>query len=294
MMVAVVQCPMVHWPLNISNPRLPSKNLPSVPCPEFLFRLLFRTNEDEVGHVIRGVPERMRHQHQREKQGETDKKTLTSILMSLRAYYNYLLFRLGVRKVLPAMFINRLPVQECGEKLVSCQGKYIRKTVCEMLAKAECLLPNGYTIKLLDGYRSKKEQLRRRAQFFKQLDAEHPEWTADERERYVNRSIAKKSGHNTGGAVDVTLAHEGKELDCGTAYLEFTPLTRTDAKGLTDIQQKNREMLFQVMTAAGFVNYPLEWWHYCYGDKMYAAYKCLPLAQYGSIERSMKNDDIHD
>lgn len=71
-------------------------------------------------------------------------------------------------------------------------------------------------------------------------------------------------------------------------------MTRTDAKGLTDIQQKNREMLFQVMTTAGFVNYPLEWWHYCYGDKMYAAYKCLPLAQYGSIERSMKNDDIHD
>ena len=31
-----------------------------------------------------------------------------------------------------------------------------------------------------------------------------------------------------------------------------------------------------------------------YGDKMYAAYKCLPLAQYGSIERSMKNDDVHD
>ncbi|MBP5638072.1 MAG: D-alanyl-D-alanine carboxypeptidase family protein [Victivallales bacterium] len=214
--------------------------------------------------------------------------------MSLRAYYNYLLFRLGVRKVLPARFINRLPVQECGEELVSCQGKYVRKTVCEMLAKAERLLPNGYSIKLLDGYRSEKEQLRRREQLFKQLDAEHPEWTADERERYVNQSIAKKSGHNTGGAVDVILAHEGKELDCGTAYLEFTPLTRTDAKGLTDIQQKNREMLFQAMTAAGFVNYPLEWWHYCYGDKMYAAYKCLPLAQYGSIERSMKNDDVHE
>jgi hypothetical protein len=91
--------------------------------------------------------------------------------MSLRAYYNYLLFRLGVRKVLPAMFINRLPVQECGEELVVCQGKYVRKTVSEMLAKADRLLPNGYSIKLLDGYRSEKEQLRRREQLFKQLEA---------------------------------------------------------------------------------------------------------------------------
>ena len=178
--------------------------------------------------------------------------------MSLRTYYNYLLFRLGVRKVLPAMFINRIPVQECGEELVVCQGTHVRKTICEMIAKAERLLPNGYSIKLLDGYRSEKEQLRRREQFFQRLAAEHPEWTADEREQYVNRGIAKKSGHNTGEAVDVTLAHEGKVLDCGTAYLEFTPLTQTEAKWLTDFQQKNREMLFQVMTTAGFVNYPLE------------------------------------
>ena len=218
--------------------------------------------------------------------GTGEQKPLTSILMSLRAYYNYVLFRLGVRKVLPAMFINRLPVQECGEELVVCQGRHVRKTVCEMIGQAERLLPSGYSLKLLDGYRSEKEQLLRREQIFKQLAVEHPEWTADGRERYVNRSIAKKSGHNTGGAVDVTLCHEGKELDCGTAYREFTPLTRTDAQGLTNIQQTNRKMLFQAMTTSGFVNYPLEWWHYCYGDKMYATYKCLAVARYGSLGRN--------
>ena len=35
------------------------------------------------------------------------------------------------------------------------------------------------------------------------------------------------------------------------------------------------------MTQSGFINYPLEWWHFCYGDKMYAAYKFEKKAIYG-------------
>ena len=29
-------------------------------------------------------------------------------------------------------------------------------------------------------------------------------------------------------------------------------------------------MLYNVMTAAGFANLPSEWWHYDYGDNMWA------------------------
>ena len=35
-------------------------------------------------------------------------------------------------------------------------------------------------------------------------------------------------------------------------------------------RQKNRRMLYNVMTAAGFTNLPSEWWHYDYGDNMWA------------------------
>ena len=204
--------------------------------------------------------------------------------MNIRVWYNYLLFLFGLRKVLPARIINRIPVQECGEELVQCQGMCVRKTVREIIVQAEQLLPNGYSIKLLDGYRSEEEQHRRRMLIIGKLTSEHPEWTEAEREQFADRCIAKKSGHNTGGAVDVTLSYGGQEMDCGTAYLEFSPLTPTDATGLTSAQRKNRDMLFQAMITVGFVNYPLEWWHYCYGDKMYAAYKRKSSAQYGNLD----------
>ena len=39
----------------------------------------------------------------------------------LRLYYNYFLVKWGFRKVLPAYFINRIEVVDCGEELVKYQ-----------------------------------------------------------------------------------------------------------------------------------------------------------------------------
>ena len=35
------------------------------------------------------------------------------------------------------------------------------------------------------------------------------------------------------------------------------------------------------MQKLGFANFPAEWWHFCYGDKMWAAYKSKKTAFYG-------------
>ena len=43
------------------------------------------------------------------------------------------------------------------------------------------------------------------------------------------------------------------------------------------------------MQDAGFVNYPAEWWHYCYGDKMWAAYSHEKYAIFGKVS----SDRIH-
>ena len=34
------------------------------------------------------------------------------------------------------------------------------------------------------------------------------------------------------------------------------------APGITDAQRDNRQHLREAMERAGFVNYPMEWWHY--------------------------------
>ena len=76
--------------------------------------------------------------------------------------------------------------------------------------------------------------------------------------------------HNFGFAVDLSILDgNGKEMDMGTAYDDFKDLARSDReilflkKGLLAQEQlENRKLLRSIMTAAGFIQLPLEWWHY--------------------------------
>lgn len=87
--------------------------------------------------------------------------------------------------------------------------------------------------------------------------------------RYVS-SPSGTSIHNYGLAVDCTIIDEtGKELDMGTKYDEFTPLSepRYEKKHLkegklTQEQYLNRRFLREVLRAAGLRPILNEWWHF--------------------------------
>ena len=93
-------------------------------------------------------------------------------------------------------------------------------------------------------------------------------------------------GHQTGGALDVTLYAGTEALDMGTEIGEYNALTKTENPSLTPLQRANREILRRAMERAGFVNYPNEWWHYSYGDQMWCAYARRRKAFYGKIGQS--------
>ncbi len=91
-----------------------------------------------------------------------------------------------------------------------------------------------------------------------------------------------------GGAVDVCLVNEsGGMLDFGTGYAAAGFACRRKcpmfARDLTSEQVKNRKILRDAMTSAGFVYYPGEWWHYCYGDRMWAVYTGRDECFYGPV-----------
>ena len=44
----------------------------------------------------------------------------------------------------------------------------------------------------------------------------------------------------------------------------------------------NRRLLYWVMTEAGFANNPTEWWHYSWGDQLWARLMGRPHAHYGA------------
>lgn len=222
--------------------------------------------------------------------------------MTLKVLYNCILVRLGLRKILPAEIVNRKEVRECGEGLATAQCDNIiyaneedifaREGVMKRLIAAAESVQKMHGLKLLiyELYRSPKNQAELRERDRKELRAAHPEYTESQLEAALNRISAKVggSGHQTGGAVDLTLCVEsGVPLDMGIAYLEHNAKTVTDYPDLPEEQRRNRQILLDAMLEAGFINYPGEWWHFCYGDKMWAAYARKPYAIYSAVTPEM-------
>lgn len=78
--------------------------------------------------------------------------------------------------------------------------------------------------------------------------------------------IAEKSGHSKGATVDLGLL-DCRETPCipvdmGTPFDFFGSQANTDWTGASPKQKQSRQQLLDVMAAHGFVNYPMEWWHY--------------------------------
>jgi zinc D-Ala-D-Ala dipeptidase len=82
--------------------------------------------------------------------------------------------------------------------------------------------------------------------------------------------------HSTGAAVDVTLVdRHGQEINMGSPIDEISDRSfpnyfqmATDAEARSIHQ--NRQILFSAMSQAGFQRHPNEWWHFSYGDQMWA------------------------
>ena len=76
--------------------------------------------------------------------------------------------------------------------------------------------------------------------------------------------IARRSRHNMGVAVDLTLVDTatGTPLEMGTPYDTFTAAAHTaNASGPV---ARNRRLLVDAMEREGFRNYDQEWWHFSY------------------------------
>ena len=99
--------------------------------------------------------------------------------------------------------------------------------------------------------------------------------------------------HSTGAAIDLTLADKnGVTLDFGgeidfigdisrpNFYKKFA-LNMPGSK--YNIFHSRRSLLTSVMTKAGFAQHPNEWWHFSYGDQLWAWKNKKENAIYGKI-----------
>ena len=146
---------------------------------------------------------------------------------------------------------------------------WLHRAAADKLATAIALArPLGYRLRLFDSLRPVE------AQWTLWNARPDPEFLADPR---------RGSPHSRGVALDLTLIDDrDNELDMGTAFDAFTPLSH---HGRTDIPaeaQRNRLLLMGLMTAAGWDFYRNEWWHYQLFDA-----RRYPLVADADLPRSM-------
>jgi D-alanyl-D-alanine dipeptidase len=97
--------------------------------------------------------------------------------------------------------------------------------------------------------------------------------------------------HATGAAVDLTLRWtDGDTLWMGSLFDDATSLAArdrfeqlaTDNFSFSDQEaQANRRLLHWLMSEEGFAGHPEEWWHFSWGDQLWAALTDAPYAHYG-------------
>ncbi|MBU6214354.1 peptidase M15D vanX D-ala-D-ala dipeptidase [Patescibacteria group bacterium] len=180
----------------------------------------------------------------------------------------------------------------------------VRKTVAEKLAAVnEKLKTIGLEIFVFDAFRPLAVQ-----NYFyyewvpRYLRSIYPDkdelWILQESNAYWAKGarnkdelLASAPPHSTGGAVDMTFCFKetGHLLEMGSIFDDITEKSHTiffekdlDLKSFTATEaMKNRRLLYHLMTTEGFASHPKEWWHFSYGDQMWALITNQAEALYG-------------
>ena len=95
--------------------------------------------------------------------------------------------------------------------------------------------------------------------------------------------------HSTGGALDVSLSDKyGNLVGMGSDIDQMDEISKPnfyekarDKQGVT--WNARRQLLKEIMTKFGFVQHPNEWWHFSYGDQLWAWKNKEKKALYGKI-----------
>lgn len=146
------------------------------------------------------------------------------------------------------------------------------------------MIVRGYRLKVFDAYRPaaavkhfvlwgiEDQDLRMKPYFYPELEKQA---------LFSEGYIASRSSHSRGSAVDLTLLDmkTGKELDMGSPFDLFSPLSHPDCRLVTQEQYENRMMLRDVMLSGGFRPIDCEWWHFSLRDEPYPdTYFAFPVS----------------
>lgn len=214
-----------------------------------------------------------------------------------RVAFRYFLWLVKFQDILPGFVINSVPLKENNSPMVDIQGEdrlivtaeipKVRKEVKMMINKALKFITGDYILCVVSAYRNMEEQKKHWGETLNLIKKEFPHLSLEEQRRKARLFTAEPvdfGSHQTGGAIDVILLNKNKiPVSMGTEYRESSQKTQMFSKFCSDEEKVNRAILRNAMLKSGFWFYPGEWWHYCYGDRMWGAYTGN-VAFYGPVK----------
>jgi D-alanyl-D-alanine dipeptidase len=182
---------------------------------------------------------------------------------------------------------------KCGADYQGKSPYFLRQGVLSRLRQAQAKLKEiqpDWQLKIFDAYRPINVQQHMVDYTFHSICCDrqvNPQTlTAEEREKLYQEvyqiwavpsyNPLTPPPHSTGAAIDLTLmTDKGEEIDMGGKIDELPPRCYPHyyTQSQNPQEQKyhqHREILWQVMTYVGFRRHPQEWWHFSYGDQLWA------------------------
>ena len=182
------------------------------------------------------------------------------------------------------------PYEKLGATYTEASPYSLRQGVLAALVTAQATLQQqhpGWCLQIFDAYRPVAvQQFMVDYTFAEVIQAQklNPATLSDEQRQAIWQDVYKiwampshnpltPPPHSTGAAVDLTLVDAtGHIINMGSAIDELSPRSHPDyyADRLEKPYHNNRQLLRDVMYAAGFRRHPGEWWHFSLGDQMWA------------------------
>jgi len=158
----------------------------------------------------------------------------------------------------------------------SYDGVYVRSELAKRLEIAAESLENRYKLVVRAGHRPTEVQRTIFLECAKDYEEEHPgiskEAALEHARTFVSDPDLTLPPHVCGAAVDVELLDTETEelLDFGSKINDDSEKSFLHYPNLTIEQNDNRRLLLTAMLEAGFASCMPEWWHFSYGDQVWA------------------------
>lgn len=167
---------------------------------------------------------------------------------------------------------------------------YVRKPISMMLQKAATALPDTMRLILRAGHRPVEVQLSLLNSLVDQYHKLRPRANREQALQYARTYVSDPAlllpPHCCGAAVDVDVVYKnsGVLVDFGCSVNTDSEKAFLHSPLISKQQARNRTILLKAMLSAGFASHTNEWWHYSYGDQIWANFYNKPQSLYGIIE----------